>query len=288
MNYYDSICCFRNKSSEGYRILMEITNKCNENCVFCHWKDTTSLSLEQVKMIVNNLSIVKIKDIILTGGEPLLHSELYEILSWLKENRIDCDLCTNGIALNEENALILSEFLSEISVSLDSSKSLIYDELRGTKNGFEKVISGINILNRNKIDVHLTCVVNKKNQDEIEDIVELASALNVHSISFLGVITDVAKNKEQTQNIALDIHEKMQVMDVINGLRNVYSNVIINTKRLTECSGEVCRAGENILGITSDGKIMGCIMHRDSQFDIINEKLSIEMLNKLKINRNRC
>ena len=80
MKGYDSICCFRNRHDDGYRILLEVTNRCNENCVFCHAKDKNTLSLEQISTIIGHLKQIKIHDVILTGGEPLLHKQFSEIL----------------------------------------------------------------------------------------------------------------------------------------------------------------------------------------------------------------
>ena len=288
MGEYDSICCFRNRHQNGYRILLEITDKCNANCVFCHWRDKSSLSLEQIKTIINNLKEITIHDIIITGGEPLLHNEIFEILEWLKTSGIECDLCTNGIMINEEIAEKLSKYLSEISISLDTSKPEVYDMLRGTKNGFDRVINGIKCLNQWGIDVHLTCVVNKENQSEVENIVKLSRSLQIHSISFLGLITEVAKRREETENIALTEDEKCSFMNKIKELRKKYFDILINTKRMDQCEKEICRAGKNILGITSEGKIMGCIMRREKQFDILNEVLDETMLNELQKNQSRC
>lgn len=279
MSEYDSICCFRNRHEKGYRILLEITDKCNAHCVFCHWKDRVSLSLGDIERIFHNIGSLPIRDVILTGGEPLLHGELYEILDWFRKRDIECDLCTNGLLVDEKHAKCLAKYLSEISVSLDTVSPEIYDALRGTKNGLQKVLDGIELLQREGIDVHLTCVVNKMNKEEIPQIVEAARERRVHSISFLGMITNIANDKKETEKIALTQTEKEELYALIQKIRSKSEGIKINTKRLVNNQEEVCRAGSNILGITSGGKLLSCIMHRDKAYDILNHELLIEPKN---------
>lgn len=267
---YDSICCFRNRHNDGFRILLEITNRCNENCVFCHAKDQNELFLDDIKKIIKKLEIVKIHDVILTGGEPLLHKQLFEILEWFRQNNIACDLCTNGTMVTPEVSERLAEYLSEISISLDTVNPSIYDALRGTKDGLKRALEGIRNLQKDGIDVHLTDVLTKENYAEVSEVIDVARKLDVHSISFLAVIVDVAKDKANTDRIALSEHEKSEVMKVINHYRRSTNDIIINTKRMCECPDENCRAGENILGITSEGKLLGCIMHRDKEVDLLH------------------
>lgn len=288
VNTYDSICCFRNRHTDGYRILLEITDQCNANCLFCHWKDKSSLSLDHIKIIFNNLGTLPIHDVILSGGEPLLHPELFDILEWFHAQRIECDLCSNGLLIDHKMAKKLAAYLSEISISLDTIEPEKYDYLRGTKGGFKRVVDGIEFLQREGVSVHLTCVVTKENEMEIEDYVNFSKKLDLHSVSFLGVISDIAKRKDDVEQIALSIKEKEAVMKRINHIRNSMDKLLINTKRLAVCEGEVCRAGENILGITSEGNIMGCIMHRDVCGNMIQEYLDDTLLEKLKGNKVQC
>ena len=188
--------------------------------------------------------------------------------------------------MTQEKADKLANYLSEISISLDTVKPEVYDSLRGTKDGLKRVMEGIKHLQKAGIDVHLTCVLTKENQYEVKDIIETAKTLKVHSISFLAVIVDVAKNKDYTETIALSDEEKAAIMDIIN--QDKSEGLIINTKRMCACEGEKCRAGVNILGITSEGNIMGCIMHREAGFSILEHELTEELLCDLAKNNTKC
>lgn len=288
MNGYDSVCCFRNRHADGYRILLEITNLCNENCIFCHAKDSSSLSLEKIEKLFTNLGTLPIHDVILTGGEPLLNKELLDILEWFRSQKIECDVCTNGTLVDTEKAKKLANYLSEISISLDTAKPEVYDYLRGTKNGLSKVMKGIENCNVAGIDVHLTCVVTKTNADEIESVIELAKKMKVHSVSFLSVISDLSKNRPLTESIELSPEEKEKVLERINHIREFETSLIINTKRMSSSPVDKCRAGQNILGITSEGKILGCIMHRGFSFDLLNNKLPETMISEFKKDNLEC
>lgn len=272
---YDSLCCFRNSSEEKYRILCEIISACNQKCNFCHFHGKDKMSIENVRVILDNLRDLPIKDIILTGGEPLLHNDLFKIMDEIKQQGYNVDICTNGSLINSKNVKKLSNYLSEISISLDTSDPRMYELIRGA-NHYERVINSITILVNAGVEVHLTCVINKHNINEIEELIRVASLSGVNSINFLGLMTGIANDKVSANNILINSVEETLIIEQIHNYRKKYA-ININTKRIVskeEKNG--CRAGENILGITCAGQLVSCIMHdRSRSIDIINTSTSI-------------
>lgn len=287
--YYDSVCCFRNSTENMYRILWEITSKCNQNCIFCHSRSTDYISLEQAKKILDNIKELPIKDIILTGGEPLLNKHIFDIMQEIKKRGYEIDLCTNGSLINENNILQLKKYLTEISISLDSIKPEVYKTIRGVDQ-YYKVIQGIKLLIENDIEVHLTCVLNKYNVDEIEMIIDEVEKLQVNSISLLNLIIDISKDTDISKKIKLSPEQENKLIEKINNKRRT-SKIKINTKRLIVKEEHLgCKAGKNILGITSNGKLVSCIMHDNKiSVNVCEEKITKDKLNLLKTKcSNRC
>lgn len=285
---YDSICCFRNSKKRGYRILFEITNRCNQKCAFCHAKGKKDVSVDDVKTILQHLSEIPIHDIILTGGEPLLNKAVFQIMNALQENNIDMDMCSNGSLVSRSIAKELKKYLSEISISLDTVSPIIYKELRGV-DMLPKVYQGIDNLLSENIEVHLTCVVNQRNKTEVENIIKTAVQLGVRSVSFLRIIPDIATNFNQTQELAISNLECEEVLKVINECRKIYP-LSINTKRLkNNICNEECGAGSNILGLTTEGCLVNCIMNRNSSsFDLLQNSVTEEDISKIFSFSNKC
>ena len=101
-NSYDSICCFRGSDhSSNKRLLWEITTTCNLSCDFCHRNRDIDYGpkIERIKEIIPFIKEISIKEIIISGGEPLLREDIYEIINTLKEEGFKIDMCTNGTTI---------------------------------------------------------------------------------------------------------------------------------------------------------------------------------------------
>jgi len=121
---------------------VSITSNCNLNCFYCHREGYSKLglaeqlSLEQIDMLCSIISKYEIKSIKITGGEPLLHPNVIEIVKRFAAERSlnDISLVTNGILL-EKKAMALKEAgLHRLNIGLDSlcnSAVKILDKIRG-------------------------------------------------------------------------------------------------------------------------------------------------------------
>ncbi|MFX1297707.1 MAG: radical SAM protein, partial [Promethearchaeota archaeon] len=101
--------------------LFEITNKCNLRCKHCYKEnlDGNDLTLEQIQTILEKLSAFGISHLILTGGEPLLRKDLFQIIDFAIKNEIkNCAINTNGILLDDP------KILNEIKDRLDIISSI--------------------------------------------------------------------------------------------------------------------------------------------------------------------
>jgi MoaA/NifB/PqqE/SkfB family radical SAM enzyme len=79
-----------------------------------------------------------IQNIIISGGEPLLHPKLLDIMTALNREGFDLDLCSNGTLINHDVALKLKQYLSEISISIDGYNHFRHDYIRNVQGSFEK------------------------------------------------------------------------------------------------------------------------------------------------------
>lgn len=151
------------------RIYIEITNKCNLSCSFCKKsiRPLKEMSVSEFKEVIS-----KIKDYTNTiclhvKGEPLLHSNLSEILNICDDNNINISLTTNGTLLKAKiNELISHESLSKIHISLNAEVNNL-DYLNGIFKAVSKFPQDKIIIYRlwaqkeNKLDEKSTEIVEK-------------------------------------------------------------------------------------------------------------------------------
>lgn len=121
---------------------LELTDKCNLRCNYCYKESDSRKNafLKEPLILLRSLYEIGIRHIELSGGEPLLHPELPEILKFLGSKFNMVALLTNGFFINEELLDIISEYKDKfiLQIGLDGSNSEIVDKITGTKGAFKK------------------------------------------------------------------------------------------------------------------------------------------------------
>ena len=124
-------------------VVWNITSKCNLKCVHCYANADGLSEFERASSFIDDLSSIKIPVLLISGGEPLMHKNIYEILEYAKSRGIQVALSTNGTLIDEEVAGRLKEIgVDYVGVSLDGMKET-HDFFRGVKGAFEKAVEGL-------------------------------------------------------------------------------------------------------------------------------------------------
>jgi len=133
-------------------VTFRISGLCNLNCQMCIYRnagflDTTQmLSLEIFKKVIDQVYSSK-PFIEFTGGEPLLHPDILECLSYAKKKGLYCGLTTNGLNLARYAEDIVKSGLDLLVVSLDGPQE-IHDRIRGRAGAYQKAFEGIQKVKR--------------------------------------------------------------------------------------------------------------------------------------------
>lgn len=188
---------------------LRINNYCNFNCVHCYVdKKKQQISLEDFKIVIDNLNDLQIKLCILTGGETLLHPQLFEILDYAEDNyKGDLILNTNAYILNEKIIKKLAKYrLMHLHISLDGTEA-IHNKIRQNKNSFKTVIQATKTAQKYGIKVEFLCTVMKWNINDIPNIIQIAKKFNT-KINFKRLIPS---NKFIQDNLVLSSDEVKQL-----------------------------------------------------------------------------
>ena len=186
-----------------------VTRKCNLKCSHCYVNATTQelkneLDTEEAKMLMDQISEVSRPLLILSGGEPLMRKDVFELISYGSAKGFKMGLGSNGSLIDGRVAKELKKAgIATVSVSLDSSIPEQHDDFRGVKGSWEKTVAAIRALKEQNVLVQVNTTVTQQNYGEIEDIMSLAERLGVENfhLFFLvptgrGVkVTDISPNK---------------------------------------------------------------------------------------------
>jgi MoaA/NifB/PqqE/SkfB family radical SAM enzyme len=210
-----------------------------------------------IRLGLEALNRLGIREIIFSGGEPLLRGDCLDLLRSAREMGFHLDLCTNAVLVTPEVAAWLGNSLSEISVSLDSANPILHDCLRGRPGAWKKTVEGIKHLIENGLEVHIITLVCDATIPRLEETIHFLSELHVQSVTLLGLVQTEDNRREFQFSEAFCA----RLIRSLPGLRERNPQIVINTKRVTAReSASACGASKNIWGITATGELIPCIL----------------------------
>jgi len=209
-------------------VAWETTRRCNLACKHCravaedHPYDN-ELDTKASFQLLEQIREVGEPIIILTGGEPLLRQDIFDIAAFGTKLGLRMVMAPNGTLITKEIAeKMKASGIKRISVSLDGSTPCTHDAFRGIEHAFEKSIQGINFAKEAGIEFQINTTITKSNLNEIPKILRLAEDLGAvaHHI-FLLVPTGRGKyildgeinaqEYEETLNWFYDQREKVKL-----------------------------------------------------------------------------
>ncbi len=206
-------------------VAWEVTRRCNLSCVHCRATAENHVYKNELdtKSCLNLLDDIKKVGkpiIILTGGEPLLRKDIFEIAAYGTAIGLRMVMAPNGTLITEKKAVQMKESgIKRISISLDGATGEKHDRFRGVQGAFDGAMNGIQMAKNAGIPFQINTTITKTNLNEIPEILSLAESLGAiaHHIFLLvptgrgKYIIDQAINAadyEKTLNWFYDQREK--------------------------------------------------------------------------------
>lgn len=158
-------------------LFFELTDQCNLNCLHCGSKCTAKnsnfLPLAEIEQTLKSVSEKYDPGnimVCLTGGEPFLHPDLFQIVSMAHTMGFPVGITSNGTLIDSRKALaLLTAGLDTITISIDGVGST-HDEFRGLRGSFDKATEGIHALREAGLQPEVLTVVHRKNLSKLEEI----------------------------------------------------------------------------------------------------------------------
>lgn len=175
-------------------IAWEITRSCNLSCAHCRAAAefgayAGELSLEQIKSTVDDIVTITNPIIILTGGEPLMRPDIWEIVDYCHDKGAMPVIGTNATLITDEIAAKMAAHrIPRISVSVDFPTAEEHDGFRGQPGCFDQTIEGIKIAKRHGVGVQVNMTVTTMNADKVEEVHDLAESLGVDAFHIFMLV----------------------------------------------------------------------------------------------------
>lgn len=180
------------------------TKACNINCIHCYrdagTKQPDELTTAEGKKLIAEIAKAGFKILILSGGEPLMRQDIYELIAEAKAKGLRPVIGTNGTLITPEVVNRMKEAgLAAAGISIDSLKPSEHDTFRGCNGAWTQTLLGIAACREAGLPFQIHTTVSQWNQDEITQITDFAVSLGAvaHHIFFL-VPTGRGKDIEDT------------------------------------------------------------------------------------------
>jgi len=178
-----------NESFNLSQVHIEISGACNENCVHCYIPSQMKCGImteDLFDKVLSECIKLKVLNITLSGGEPMLNPCLLSFLQKCGRNNFSINILSNLTQLSDELFdEIVSNPLISIQTSLYAMDEDVHDSITRQKGSFRKTINAITRLHEQNIPMQINCPIMKQNLHYYSDVIDFASSLNIsHSIDY--------------------------------------------------------------------------------------------------------
>jgi SynChlorMet cassette radical SAM/SPASM protein ScmF len=189
----DDIECSNERAYPLQEIYFYLTDDCNLACRHC-WiapscrqdgKIHSYIPLEFIESIIRQAKPLGLGAAKLTGGEPLLHPQIQEIIELMRKEDLEFHMETNGVLCTKEIAKAVARNKNpSISVSIDGSDARTHEWIRGVPGCFDAALNGLRNLADAGLEPQVIMTLMRKNANQVEDLVRLVEGIGAGSIKF--------------------------------------------------------------------------------------------------------
>ena len=259
-NIYDPSNFLKKKYSEPSKkalvtpryLVLCLTQHCNRHCLYCYAStiyaenvEKNVISLQEIEYIIDQAYDLSVEGILLTGGEPMLYPDVYEIIKYATLKKIDVYVTTKYRLDIDKLQNIETDYL-HITLSIDSHKRNLANQLTGSSTFFDDIIYNMrNLVLINK-PFSVNLVITQKNYERLQDTIQFLLTNGAKYISLDYYSCDV--NKKVRKDLFIPDIQKSMVDKFILSLieRNRWESIVYhkeflseinNHSKLAECSG---------------------------------------------------
>ncbi|AFM25625.1 heme b synthase [Desulfomonile tiedjei] len=182
-------------------VAWEMTRACNLACVHCRAgacadPDPEQLSFDEGRALIDGIAQVGKPILIMTGGEPLIRPDFFDLARYAIKAGLRAVLATNGVLVTPEVARdIAAVGIPRVSISIDGPTAESHDAFRKVPGAFDASLKGIANLKSAGVGVQINTTITRRNRDRLADIMNMAESIGAEAFHvFLLVPTGRAKD----------------------------------------------------------------------------------------------
>ena len=267
-------------------ISIEILQRCPNRCIYCsshsNPQATHLIPFEIIKNIIDDAKCLGCKTVCLSGGEPFLHPQILDIISYIAKKRLTCYVYTSGIYMKDEvysslpNEYIeaIRGMVDKVIFNVEADSSTLYDKIMGTDvGGFDMMKKSINDCVSSGLVVETHVVPMQVNFKHLKSIFEMCYQLGVSKVSILRLVLQ-GRALENLSLVKLTGEDSWEVTKLIKALKEAYKGKVRIGLPYSDSNCRIyCKAASDKINVRYDGNVYPCEVFKD---DLLNAKLGYE------------
>ncbi|MEM3672263.1 MAG: radical SAM protein [Thermoplasmata archaeon] len=198
-------------------VFLEVTRACLLACRHCRAnanpkRNPLELSIKEFKEIGEKMGKFNNRPlIIITGGDPLMREDIFEIIDIFKEMDFSIAISFSGTALaTEERLNEISKNVKTVAISLDGSNENVHDGFRNVKGTFETSMKIIKYL-KGKVNVQINTTLSKYNYNDFRNILNIIKNESIKSWDIFYIVPTGRANED----LLLDKYDVYQSLEFL-------------------------------------------------------------------------
>lgn len=267
-------------------ISIEILQRCPNRCIYCsshsNPQATHIISFEIIKNIIDDAKSLGCKTVCLSGGEPFLHPQILDIISYIAKQQLICYVYTSGIYMKDEvysslpNEYIeaIRGMVDKVIFNVEADSSTLYDQIMGTDvGGFDMMKKSINDCVSSGLVVETHVVPMQVNFKHLKSIFEMCYQLGVSKVSILRLVLQ-GRALVNLSLVKLTGEGSREVTKLIKALKEAYKGKVRIGLPYSDSNCRIyCKAASDKINVRYDGNVYPCEVFKD---DLLNAKLGCE------------
>ena len=255
---------FEEFTNEYYlsRVHIDISSRCNENCVHCYIpsKNKCSIMSEEIfDRVLEQCVSMRVLNITLSGGEPMLNPYLKSFLLKCRDANFSVNILSNLTCLSDELLeLISSNPLISVQTSLYAMNEEIHDSITQKIGSYKKTLSAIRRLHECNVPMQINCPIMKQNRHCYHEVLDFAQSLNIEASSDYSLFGCYDKS-EGNLDCRISTCDVLEILDKDCRNENKLKEIVqsIDGKRVND-TDSICSVCKSSLCISNNGDVYPC------------------------------
>lgn len=269
---------------------IELTSRCNERCIHCYIPNeqkTTDMSMNTFNKLFNEIQSMEVRNVILSGGECMLHPSFLYILKRFKAENIHVTLLSNLTLLNQEIIDVLSSgLLSSVQISLFSLDEKKHDRITQIEGSWKMTMQNIEKLRQANIPIKIASQCFNATISSVEEIMIWCVQQGYAYSIDLDIVGKIDGDISNLHNRVDDLSLYQKIIEIKDKLNPAF----VDKLYVGNCPDyHICNVGTSILSISPSGNVYPCVGFTSCKLGNINESSLFDIWeNSTELNRLRA